>query len=186
MSLLSGLLCLVVMVIPTGNHYITLAATAGLGYILSSDLGALGTKILHRCRRETRNIPRRIEHMNTGFLWQWTGREAAFHICMTVIVGGVAAGVSYLYKTYSSATLNLTSYISYAIAGVLVLTYILGQVQSVYLFLGIIRNCVFPASVDRSSVFKPGKKRLVAVGHFRRVLANFSKCSSIFGNIVIL
>ena len=92
-----------------------------------------------------------------------------------IIVGGLAVGITYIYKTYGSRTATLVNYIGFAIFGLLIFEVVLADIQKVNVFFGMIRNCMYPRSVMKSDLFKARMKKLNGLGLFRRFLVSFGK-----------
>ena len=125
MLLLSCSVFLAAFFIPHGLTVVILMAT--FGYILSIDIGGLGTQILHMCCSGRRMLPPVIDRQQTpGFLWCWTIKEAVFHLCVVLVVGGVSGIMAYF---NSSMPADLETYLGYAVMAVFVTQLFLSEVR---------------------------------------------------------
>ncbi|CAH1791455.1 unnamed protein product [Owenia fusiformis] len=164
MLVLSVGVYLAVYFVPLGTA--TIAIMSSMGYILSTDLGGLGSQLLNICSKQ-KNTQDETLSISTSFLWRWTWKEVLFHVAMTTVATGVAI-VIHVY--INNITSDIVQVIGYTIVGVLVIQKLLCSLQSVYVGCGLVRNKLYPASVERKTIFKKAKKRLKALGYTNRVI----------------
>ncbi|XP_012939720.1 pecanex-like protein 4 [Aplysia californica] len=158
---------------------VVLAACAG--YLLSTDLGALGSQIWAACQRTNNNRVSSARHSTaralnapqptvTGFLWSWCWSTVVYHAAMTAVVGGVAAAVNYHADSLSS---DVVRYLGYVVIAACVVEKVMRDSQSVYVLFGLWRNALYPQTSESSRLFHNGKRKLLVVGVFRRILLNW-------------
>ena len=154
------------------DPYGRIAVMSAFGFILSINLSGLGQHIFNRLSKQKSET---LELMSVckGFLWQWTWKEALFHIALGVVAAGAALGI-FTAKQQRDLS-DIGPLLGLASWGFVVLDVILSQMQSVYVIFGLVRNRLFPKSVARTGVFTAGKKKLRLVGYFRRFLMEFGK-----------
>ncbi|KAH9499638.1 Pecanex-like protein 4 [Bulinus truncatus] len=148
------------------------------GYLLSCNLGSLGSQILEAF---TKSISNRVSTIGpaykgsvaslplimNGFLWSWSWFTVLYHLLMLCAVA-VAAGLSNYYAHIISS--NVAKYIGFGIIGICIAEKILRDIQSVYLVFGLWRNLFFPHNSERAARFKTVKKRLFVFGILRRII----------------
>ncbi|KAK6181580.1 hypothetical protein SNE40_009406 [Patella caerulea] len=151
---------------------------ASMGYILSTDLGGLGSQLWIFYQTHTKNkvsIGSKNKAINStpsikGFLWSWNLSTVFYHFIMIVIIG-VEAGL----LTYDTTILNsdLKGVLGYIIVGLCIVEKIFRESQSVYIFFGLVRNFIFPPTVQRGRIFAYRKKQLIPLGLIRRLVVNW-------------
>lgn len=152
----------------------TVLVSALMGYILSLDLGGLGSQLyfLLRTRNKVSNDEQGtvIIGKTSGFLWKWGIFEFLYHFIMLSIVGVLAGLLNYNSNSFSSDTWKG---LGYTIIGLCVVEKILRDIQSVYIVFGLWRNMLFPGSSRSSRPFKHRKRQLQIIGFIRRFLVNW-------------
>lgn len=149
------------------------------GYVLSTDLGGLGTQvltfILTRNKVASGSNNGADSHHKCQFLWKWGPIEFLYHFIMLAIVGVLSGLVNY----------NVTNddkfwrILGYVIIGLCVSEKILRDIQSVYIVLGLWRNMLFPPTATRTNLFKDRKRKLKPLGVLRRIIVNWGKLSKL-------
>ena len=159
--------------IPLGLHTTVLLSVAG--YLLAIDLPSLATKLLGFCCKACDKSSPEVQANSGIFMWQWGLREAGFHFAMVVLTGGTAGVVNKFVLIDSASDLKVGEYVGYCVIGIFIAELVLTEVQRVYVGVGLYRNKLYPASVQRTAIFNKGKKRLRIVGYIRRALVNFGR-----------
>lgn len=174
MIVMSTTVFLAVYFIPHG--LVTVALMSLFGYLLSLDLGGFGNQLLSMCCSP--RDKHQVDEINTGFLWKWGIFEFLYHVATLGIAVAVALLVN-KFVTSEDAELakDLSDYLAYVIMALLAIEVILSEVQSVYVLFGLWRNKLYPSSVQRTTIFKKGKRRLNVVGFIRRGIMNWGACS---------
>ncbi|XP_046577291.1 pecanex-like protein 4 [Haliotis rubra] len=156
--------------------FATVVISAIFGYILSIDLGHLGTQIWNLCRttnrisssqnlRESQRVAK-----NEGFLWTWGLATFAYHFIMFAVIVGESAALNYYSQSISTSVKDI---LGYAIIGVCVAEKLLRDSQGVYVFFGLYRNILFPHSCQIQRVYRRRKTQLLYLGLMRRVFITF-------------
>ena len=177
MVIISTCVYLAVNFIPHGLA--TVALMSLFGYLLSLDLGGLGSQLLSMCCSSsfTQNL---ITEETRGFMWSWGILEFLYHIA---ILGVTVAIAVVLNKFVASDDVQLakdsSDYFAYAIIALFVIEVILSEVQNVYVLFGLWRNKLYPSSVQRTTIFQKGKSRLNVIGYVRRVIMNWGEYSTL-------
>lgn len=175
LMVLASVVCyLVAYFVPQGVA--TVCLVAGCGYVLSTDLSGFGRQLLQLCCHSNRN-----DHPRTpdGFLWRWSHKEVAFHLCMTVLVSVIAGAVNY-------ARPDISQYLAYVTMALLLLQFLLSQLQMVYICAGTLRNPLYPDSAQRSTIFHQRKSRLNVLGYIHRALVDAGMKTTIVCTSMIL
>nr|XP_030131039.3 pecanex-like protein 4 isoform X2 [Taeniopygia guttata] len=139
----------------------------GLGFILSLNLSEIGfafkhTMISHLASSNSKNAHR-------GLRMQFGWREFIFY--MTVLTFALTEA-SLLHQFAGSSSFSQASpqaIASYILILLLVIMWILREIQRVYLF-GVFRNPFYPKDVRTVAVFMEKQRRLMKVGVVRRIL----------------
>ncbi|NXB99056.1 PCX4 protein, partial [Orthonyx spaldingii] len=139
----------------------------GFGFILSLNLSEIGfafkhTMISHLASSKSKN-------MHRGLRIQFGWREFIFY--MTVLTFALTeASLLHQFAGSSSFSQNSPQAIaSYILILLLVIMWILREIQRVYLF-GVFRNPFYPKDVRTVAVFMEKQRRLMKVGVVRRIL----------------
>ncbi|XP_059178435.1 pecanex-like protein 4 isoform X2 [Physella acuta] len=152
------------------------------GYLLSCDLGRLGTQLWSACHRNNNSNrvssvkPSSLAHLspphtpNTGFLWSWCWSTTLYHIIMLAATAAAAGATNY-YVT--SLPANVFTYVGYCIIGLCVAEKVFRDAQSVFVFFGMWRNIFYPANIERTKKFRQVKKRLLVFGILRRIIVTW-------------
>ncbi|WAR18991.1 PCX4-like protein [Mya arenaria] len=163
-----------------GSYYIssclgTVVLSGMTGYLLSTDLGGLGTQLLSFINRNRVSAERRKEpvegHKEKGlrFLWRWGILEVVYHCVMLAVVGVIAGLVSANSHKFSSSTWKT---VGYCIVGICVVEKVLRDIQGVYIICGLWRNALYPPSVTNRP-FNSRKRKLLVLGILRRGIVNW-------------
>ena len=156
--------------IPQG--LVTVAIMSVFGYLLSLDWGGIGSQILAVCFPQCTGF--QMDEDKPGFMWKWGIFEALYHVLMLGVAVATALVVN-LYLATDSSAKDYSDYFGYVIMGLLVIELILADVQSVYVIFGLWRNKLYPASVQRTTIFRKGKKKLNILGYIRRAIMDWGK-----------
>uniref|UniRef100_A0A8D2MG63 Pecanex-like protein n=1 Tax=Zonotrichia albicollis TaxID=44394 RepID=A0A8D2MG63_ZONAL len=139
----------------------------GFGFILSLNLSEIGfafkhTMISHLASSKAKNAHR-------GLRLQFGWREFIFYV--TVLAFALTeAGLLHQFAGSSSSSQGRPQAIaSYILILLLVMMWILREIQRVYLF-GVFRNPFYPKDVRTVAVFMEKQRRLMKVGVVRRIL----------------
>ncbi|ESP02796.1 hypothetical protein LOTGIDRAFT_110843 [Lottia gigantea] len=176
MVILSTGVYIAVYYIPLSLVSVVIAAC--FGYILSTDLGGLGTQIWSYYQTQTKNrvsVVSQSKAVNStsevkGFLWSWKPTTFLYHFVMVVLVGVEAGLLNYNWRTLTTEYRDVFGYI---IIGLCIVEKIFRESQSVYLFFGLLRNVLFPITVQRERIFHERKKQLFPLGLVRRLVVNW-------------
>ncbi|NWH36428.1 PCX4 protein, partial [Chloropsis hardwickii] len=139
----------------------------GFGFILSLNLSEIGfalkhTMISHLASSKSKNTHR-------GLRMQFGWREFIFYV--TVLIFALTEA-SLLHRFAGSSSFSQASpqaIASYILILLLVIMWILREIQRVYLF-GVFRNPFYPKDVRTVAVFMEKQRRLMKVGVVRRIL----------------
>ncbi|NWW05380.1 PCX4 protein, partial [Oreocharis arfaki] len=139
----------------------------GFGFILSLNLSEIGfafkhTMISHLASSKSKN-------MHRGLRIQFGWREFIFYV--TVLIFALTEA-SLLHQFAGSSSFSQAcpqAIASYILILLLVIMWILREIQRVYLF-GVFRNPFYPKDVRTVAVFMEKQRRLMKVGVVRRIL----------------
>lgn len=154
----------------------TVLISALFGYLLSVDLGGLMNQIIHICRNRNKVSDDQgviaMDMKMKGFLWRWGVLEFLYHALMLTLVG-VTAGL----LNVNSHTIDgdVWRILGYVIIGLCVVEKLLRDLQNVYIFFGLLRNCLFPRASHIGKTFLSRKKMLKPLGVTRRIIVNWGK-----------
>ncbi|XP_053374492.1 pecanex-like protein 4 isoform X2 [Mercenaria mercenaria] len=154
----------------------TIILCALAGYLLSTDLGGLGTQLLALITRNrvsaSRTDVREPDREESGkkFLWKWGIFEFLYHVVMLAVVC-VIAGL--LNKNSTSFSTDSWKILGYCIIGVCVLEKVVRDLQGVFIVFGLWRNMLFPKTVRQQRIFQYRKLWLTPLGVMRRGLVNW-------------
>ncbi|XP_065694726.1 pecanex-like protein 4 [Patagioenas fasciata] len=139
----------------------------GFGFILSLNLSEIGfafkhTMISHLASSKSKNMRRGLR---TQFGW----REFIFYLTVLTFAL-IEAGLLHHFAGFSSfSKASPQAIASYILIVLLTITWILREIQRVYLF-GVFRNPFYPKDVRTVTVFMEKQRRLIKVGVVRRIL----------------
>ncbi len=156
--------------IPQG--LVTVAVMSLCGYLLSLDWGGIGNQILSVCFPQCSGF--QMDGEKHGFMWKWGILEALYHVLMLGVAVTTALIVNLYLATNKSAE-DYSDYLGYVIIGLLAIELILADLQSVYVVFGLWRNKLYPPSVQRTTIFRKGKKKLNVLGYIRRFIMDFGR-----------
>ncbi|XP_071482865.1 pecanex-like protein 4 [Diadema antillarum] len=162
---------------------VAIVFSACLGYILSLDLSSLANQILssiqqsmkkqanhspsHRAKTEAQSGPK----VKKGLGWGWGWREFLINLIMLLGVGAVAGVCSnFSPSTCTSTSAVVRRALGYVVISLAVLVKVLGDLQMVYICFGMLRNKLFPDSINSSLKYSTRKRRLHRLGYVRRFL----------------
>ncbi|XP_052272587.1 pecanex-like protein 4 isoform X3 [Dreissena polymorpha] len=145
------------------------------GYLLSTDLGGLGSQLWALLNRNRVSAVRDWAPVRNGspvkkFLWKWGVLEIVYHTVMLAVVGVVAGLMNSKSQTISSSSWKI---VGYCIIGVCVFEKVVRDLQGVFICFGLWRNPLFPPSLS-SGTFKGRKKMLLTLGIIRRIVVNWA------------
>ncbi|NXB66824.1 PCX4 protein, partial [Struthidea cinerea] len=139
----------------------------GFGFILSLNLSEIGfafkhTMISHLASSKSKNMHRGLR---TQFGW----REFIFYVTVLTFALTEASLLHHFAGSSSFSQASPQAIASYILILLLVIMWILREIQGVYLF-GIFRNPFYPKDVRTVAVFMEKQRRLMKVGVVRRIL----------------
>ncbi|NXE65784.1 PCX4 protein, partial [Calcarius ornatus] len=139
----------------------------GFGFILSLNLSEIGFAFKHTMISHLASS--KAENAHRGLRIQFGGREFIFYV--TVLAFALTeAGLLHQFAGSSSFSQAKPQAIaSYILILLLVIMWILREIQRVYLF-GVFRNPFYPKDVRTVAVFMEKQRRLMKVGVVRRIL----------------
>ncbi|NXJ66068.1 PCX4 protein, partial [Rostratula benghalensis] len=139
----------------------------GFGFILSLNLSEIGfafkhTMISHLASSKSKN-------MHRGLRIQFGWREFIFYLTVLTFAL-IEASLLHQFAGFSSfSKASPQAIASYVLIVLLVIMWILREIQRVYLF-GVFRNPFYPKDVRTVTVFMEKQRRLMKVGVVRRIL----------------
>ncbi|NXA10504.1 PCX4 protein, partial [Sapayoa aenigma] len=139
----------------------------GFGFILSLNLSEMGFAFKHTMMSHLASSKAR--NMHRGLRIQFGWREIIFYL--TVLTFALTEA-SLLHRFAGSSSFSQASpqaIASYILILLLVIMWILREIQRVYLF-GVFRNPFYPKDVRTVTVFMEKQRRLMKVGVVRRIL----------------
>ncbi|NWV59042.1 PCX4 protein, partial [Malurus elegans] len=139
----------------------------GFGFILSLNLSEIGfafkhTMISHLASSKSKNVHR-------GLSIQFGWREFIFYVTVLTFALTEASLLHQFAGSSSFSQANPQAIASYILILLLVIIWILREIQRVYLF-GVFRNPFYPKDVRTVAVFMEKQRRLMKVGVVRRIL----------------
>ncbi|NWW18548.1 PCX4 protein, partial [Falcunculus frontatus] len=139
----------------------------GFGFILSLNLSELGfafkhTMISHLASSKSKN-------MHRGLRIQFGWREFIFYVTVLTFALTEASLLHQFAGSSSFSQASPQAIASYILILLLVIMWILREIQRVYLF-GVFRNPFYPKDVRTVAVFMEKQRRLMKVGVVRRIL----------------
>lgn len=148
----------VVMATFISNSTAILIVSACFGFILSMDIFGLVLQAWVKINQGKTLKP---------LVTEWKMREILIFVVMLAITGALAAVSSHF---SSDASLKIFDAFGVLFMVLLVLVKVLGDIQSVSIFFGLLRNPFYPASIESSREFKKRKNILKYIGLLRQVL----------------
>ncbi|MGH0169665.1 UNVERIFIED_CONTAM: hypothetical protein FKN15_071408 [Acipenser sinensis] len=144
--------------------------TTGMGFILSLDFSQVELMFRSCCRSpdaraDLRDVPRSLG-------WRLGWKE--FFIYLTVLLAALAeAGLLHHFGTISETSASSPqAIVSYILISLLVVSWILREIQGAYIFYGVFRNPFYPQQIRNLKVFKQKQSGLMKAGIVRRLLIN--------------
>ncbi|NWU30767.1 PCX4 protein, partial [Dyaphorophyia castanea] len=139
----------------------------GFGFILSLNLSEIGfafkhTMISHLASSKSKN-------MHRGLRIQFGWREFIFYVTVLTFALTEASLLHQFVGSSSFSQASPQAIASYILILLLVIMWILREIQRVYLF-GVFRNPFYPKDVRTVAVFMEKQRRLMKVGVVRRIL----------------
>ncbi|NXA66961.1 PCX4 protein, partial [Mohoua ochrocephala] len=139
----------------------------GFGFILSLNLSEIGfafkhTMISHLASSKSKN-------MHRGLRMQFGWREFIFYVTVLTFALTEASLLHQFAGSSSFSQASPQAIASYILILLLVMMWILREIQRVYLF-GVFRNPFYPKDVRTVAVFMEKQRRLMKVGVVRRIL----------------
>ncbi|NXC57814.1 PCX4 protein, partial [Aleadryas rufinucha] len=139
----------------------------GFGFILSLNLSEIGfafkhTMISHLASSKSKN-------MHRGLRIQFGWREFIFYVTVLTFALTEASLLHQFAGSSSFSQASPQAIASYILILLLVIMWILREIQRVYLF-GVFRNPFYPKDVRTVAVFMEKQRRLMKVGVVRRIL----------------
>ncbi|NXH96746.1 PCX4 protein, partial [Pachycephala philippinensis] len=139
----------------------------GFGFILSLNLSEIGfafkhTMISHLASSKSKN-------MHRGLRIQFGWREFIFYVTVLTFALTEASLLHQFAGSSSFSQASPQAVASYILILLLVIMWILREIQRVYLF-GVFRNPFYPKDVRTVAVFMEKQRRLMKVGVVRRIL----------------
>ncbi|KAK6481442.1 pecanex-like protein 4 [Huso huso] len=144
--------------------------TTGMGFILSLDFSQVELMFRSCCRSpdaqaDLRDMPRSLG-------WRLGWKE--FFIYLTVLLAALAeAGLLHHFGTIlETSASSPQAIVSYILISLLVVSWILREIQGAYFFYGVFRNPFYPQQIRNLKVFKQKQSGLMKAGIVRRLLIN--------------
>ncbi|NXP04791.1 PCX4 protein, partial [Thinocorus orbignyianus] len=139
----------------------------GFGFILSLNLSEIGfafkhTMLSHLASSKSKNLHR-------GLRIQFGWREFIFYLTVLTLALTEASLLHQFAGFSSFSKASPQAIASYVLITLLVIMWILREIQRVYLF-GVFRNPFYPKDVKTVTVFMKKQRRLMKVGVVRRIL----------------
>ncbi|XP_009074281.1 PREDICTED: pecanex-like protein 4 [Acanthisitta chloris] len=139
----------------------------GFGFILSLNLSEIGfafkhTMISHLASSKAKN-------MHRGLRMQFGWNQFIFYLTVLVFAFLEVSLLQHFAGSASFARTSPQAIASYILILLLVIVWILREIQRVYLF-GVFRNPFYPKDVRTVTVFMEKQRRLMKVGVVRRIL----------------
>ncbi|XP_041131073.1 pecanex-like protein 4 isoform X3 [Polyodon spathula] len=144
--------------------------TTGMGFILSLDFSQVELMFQSCCRSPDAQADLRDMPCSLGWRLGWK----EFFIYLTILMAALAeAGLLHHFGTISetSAT-SPQAIVSYILISLLVVSWILREIQGAYVFYGVFRNPFYPQQIRNLKVFKQKQSGLMKAGIVRRLLIN--------------
>ncbi|XP_038071553.1 pecanex-like protein 4 [Patiria miniata] len=169
MLLASGVTLLIAYFLPSDIGIVVFSAC--VGYLLSLDLSSLFNQLIDWCKSRQHN---RLQSLNNqsravskqSFGWKWGWRETLVHFVTLLVIGGISFTCAYF---RASASETLRNILGYGMVAARCLLKVLGDAQSVYVFFGLWRNKLFPASIQNTSTYSKRKRILHRLSYLYRI-----------------
>ncbi|XP_006864653.1 PREDICTED: pecanex-like protein 4-like [Chrysochloris asiatica] len=139
----------------------------GLGFLLSLNLSEMGFAFKHSMTR--RRVRANSEALPSGSETQFTWKECIFYIIMLVLALVETSLLHHFAEFPQSSRNSPQTIVGYILTILLILLWILREIQSVYIF-GIFQNPFYPKNVQTVTVFLEKQTRLRKIGVVRRIL----------------
>ncbi|XP_061468411.1 pecanex-like protein 4 isoform X2 [Rhineura floridana] len=132
----------------------------GFGFVLSLNLKETVINCL---------ASNKFKNVSAGCRTQFGWRELIFYLAVLTFALLEASLLHSFLGSQAFSKTSLQAIMSYVLIVLLLATWILGEIQTVYLF-GMFRNPFYPKDVMTVNVFVKKRKRLKKIGVFRRIL----------------
>lgn len=194
MLFLSVCVYLIVLYMPLMLGSIIIAA--GFGYLLSLDLGGLGSQLVQHLMSSPRNkvtlmkdkmmvvsSSRTSSSYCQGFMWTWGYREVLYHTFMTLCV--VVESGLLCYFGYDLSTELAWYSLGYITVGFCIVERVLLDIQRVYVVFGLWRNPLYPHTVHRINVYQRRKSILKVFGFLRKCIIKWAGPSVMVAYLIV-
>lgn len=144
----------------------------GFGFILSLNLSEIGFAFKHTMSSHLG--PRKSQNTHRGLRIQFGWREFIFYVTVLAFALTEASLLHQFAGSSSFSPASPQAIASYILILLLVILWILREIQRVYLF-GVFRNPFYPKDVRTVDVFMEKQRRLMKVGVVRRILLTLGR-----------
>lgn len=144
----------------------------GFGFILSLNLSEIGFAFKHTMISHLASSKAKNAHRGLSIQFGW--REFIFYVTVLAFALTEAGLLHQFAGSSSSAQGRPQAIASYILILLLVIMWILREIQRVYLF-GVFRNPFYPKDVRTVAVFMEKQRRLMKVGVVRRILLTLGR-----------
>nr|XP_014340961.1 PREDICTED: pecanex-like protein 4 [Latimeria chalumnae]XP_014340964.1 PREDICTED: pecanex-like protein 4 [Latimeria chalumnae]XP_014340967.1 PREDICTED: pecanex-like protein 4 [Latimeria chalumnae] len=141
----------------------------GMGFILSLDLSQVG-KIFIYCFNRHQPI-NELKTFSSSLGWQFGWKEVLIY-AIILAMALVEAGLLHYFVGPPLLTKKPQAIVSYIIVSLLVVSWILREIQGAYILFGVFQNPLYPKEIRNVNVFMQKQRRLVNAGIVRRILIN--------------
>uniref|UniRef100_A0A8D0GZJ4 Pecanex-like protein n=1 Tax=Sphenodon punctatus TaxID=8508 RepID=A0A8D0GZJ4_SPHPU len=139
----------------------------GCGFLLSLNLSEIGFAFKHAMICHL--TPNKSKTLLNGPRVQFGWREFVFYLIVLTLALLEASLLHHFAGFHTFSKTSPQAVVSYVLIGLLLATWILREIQGVYLF-GIFRNPFYPKDIMTVTVFLEKQRRLMKVGVVRRIL----------------
>lgn len=144
----------------------------GFGFTLSLNLSEIGFAFkycLINCVAS-----QKLKNSAGGYKTQLGWRTLFFYLIILIFALLEAGLLHHFLGSHAFSENSLQAVISYVLMVLLLSTWILREIQTIYLF-GIFRNPFYPKDVMTMNLFLENQKRLMKIGAFRKILLTLGK-----------
>lgn len=151
----------------------------GFGFVLSLNLNELGFTFKRAVI--SRLASRKFKNVADGYRTPLRWRDLIFYLTVLTLALVEASLLHHLLGFQAFSKASFQAIMSYVLIALLLATWILREMQAVYLF-GIFRNPFYPKDVMTVNVLVEKQKLLMKIGVFRRILLTLGKrgCNLLF------
>lgn len=161
MVLVSSILVFIATFIP--NYMAILVLCGAFGYILSIDIFGMAAQLWNNCYSK---------HVTVSYFGV---REGLIHLIMlSMTITFTAIGYHFSQDVGTSHTANFEAF-GFVFICMVVVIKVLGDIQGVYLFFGILRNPFYPKSIHTRHQFLVRKRHLAVASLFYHILLRYGK-----------